>query len=176
MARNGMRLSIKDSGAIRIARNIRLELSVGVHPEDGDIRHDGSDLTVGQIAEIHEFGNSAVNIPARKWVRGWFAQYRREVEHRLTDALRRMTLMQRFRGEPLKEIADYMTETMQGRILGGKIKPKNTASTLERKAPELRALVESHQFVTSIQSKVKWKTLPFGLGAKEYKTSDAGDL
>lgn len=160
---NGVRLHIRDSGKLSILKRVNIDLSVGIQPEDADTQHGDGPLTVGEIATINEFGNSAINLPARKWFRGWVGQHASRVTDQLRRALAEMVRTQKFQAEPLQVLAQRAQATMVGRIAAGQIGPKNAPSTLAKKSPETRPLVEHGQLMRSIHARVVGKGLLRGL-------------
>jgi hypothetical protein len=61
------------------------EVSVGVHSADGSEVEEGSDLTVAEIAAIHEFG---LGVPERSWLRDFVDENREQLSGMLaTTAL-----------------------------------------------------------------------------------------
>lgn len=88
---------IKDRVSAAYARIVKpahgVEIKVGVL--EGDEQHGDDDLTILELATIHEFGTD--NIPARSFIRGWFDENQ--------DAIRAV-LLQEFRKEV--ESGDYL--------------------------------------------------------------------
>lgn len=159
MASNGVRLHIRDSGKLNILRHINIDLSVGIQPEDADTPHGDGPMTIGEIATINEFGAAAINLPARKWFRGWVGAHASRVTDQLRTALAQMVRTQKFQAEPLQVLAKRAQSTMVGRIAAGQIGPKNAPSTLAKKSPETRPLVEHGQLMRSIHAKVTGRGL-----------------
>jgi hypothetical protein len=52
-------------------------LQVGINEAEGDQTHEGSDLTIAEIGEVHEFG---LGVPRRSFIADWSDE--REEEHR----------------------------------------------------------------------------------------------
>lgn len=150
--KTALRVSIKDSGEIKAFERLDLSMTVGVHEADGQETHQKSGMSVVQVAEVSEFG--AGDIPARNWLRAWVPSNARQFAQEIGRALQHMARTQRYDQAPLMLVAERMRASMRGRILGGKIRPANAAATLAAKAPETRPLVDSGQFVHSIQATV----------------------
>lgn len=53
------------------------KLSVGINAADGETEHEGTDLTIAEIGEIHEFG---LGVPRRSFIADWSDE--REEEHK----------------------------------------------------------------------------------------------
>lgn len=150
------RFTVKDTGEIKTFRNMNLQLTVGIHPEDGAVKHLGSDMTVAQVAEINEYGGGRT--PARMWLRGWAAKHGQRHTNRLRRLLREMARTQKYDPRQLEMFADTLNRSMRGVIYSGTIKPKNAAETLAAKSPETRPLIDTKQFVRSIGAKMTAKT------------------
>lgn len=56
------------------------EITVGVHSADGSEMQDDSDLTVAEIAAIHEFG---LGVPERSWLRDFVDENREQLSDML---------------------------------------------------------------------------------------------
>ena len=56
------------------------EVTVGVHSADGSQVEEGSDITVAEIAAIHEFG---LGVPERSWLRAFVDENRDELSDML---------------------------------------------------------------------------------------------
>lgn len=154
---NGVRMVIRDSGAIPVSAVVQVDASVGIQPEDADKVHRGG-LTLGALALVHEFGLALLNIPARMWFRGWAATHAPAETRALRNALADMVRKQKFDAGPLQVIVQRMRATMVGRIAGGLIKPRNAPATLAKKAPENRPLVESQALMRAIQGKLDMRS------------------
>jgi hypothetical protein len=71
----------RDTGmAAFLKRLTSPEVSVGVHSADGSEIEEDSDLTVAEIAAIHEFG---LGVPERSWLRAFVDENRDELSRLL---------------------------------------------------------------------------------------------
>jgi hypothetical protein len=159
MARvSAVRVSIKDTGPLRIHPKLEMRFDIGVLPEEGRVKHVNSDLTVSEVTAIHEFG--APNIPARAPIRTWADLHAEKFKGQVREELARMVRTQRFGNTTaLRNLVEAAARSMKARITGGHIKPKNAKSTLVRKSPERRPLIETKQLVNSIHARL---TATFG--------------
>lgn len=67
----------RDTGLRQYLRRLSSpEVTVGVHSEDGSQIEAGSDLTVAEIAAIHEYG---LGVPERSWLRDFVDENRTEL-------------------------------------------------------------------------------------------------
>jgi hypothetical protein len=147
------RFTVKDTGEIKAFRRMNLSMTLGIHPEDGAVKH--GDLTVAQVAEINEYGGG--NTPARMWLRGWAAKHGQRMANLLRSRLREMARTQNYKPDALEALAETMQRSMRGHIYSGVIKPKNAPATLARKAPETKPLIDTRQFVRSIRARLTAK-------------------
>jgi hypothetical protein len=154
---NGVRLSIKDSGPLNIQPRLNVELDVGLLPADADVRHEGTKLTVGQVAAINEFGNTAANIPSRPAFRAWAAMHGTKFRAQMGQAIADMVRTQKFNPGPFERLAMAAQRSLKATIASGQIMPKNAPRTLAKKAPEIRPLIETGQLLRAIGARVRSK-------------------
>lgn len=68
-----MVVRIKDNGWKKLLKSIfkndRIGVTVGIQGSDASSGHKGSDLTVAEVGEIHEFG---LGVPRRSFLRGYY--------------------------------------------------------------------------------------------------------
>lgn len=132
-----------------------VEITVGVHSDEAGTRHAGSALTVLEIANIHEFGAPAAGIPARSFIRGWFAE---------RQAFIQQTLVSRMRAAVAGKITaqqalDQMVLAFEGdvkRRIAQRIPPPLAESTIKRKGSSV-PLIDSGQLRNAIRAKVEVK-------------------
>lgn len=159
---NSVFVTIKDTGPLKLKPRHDFRFDVGILPEEGRERHQGTDLTIGEIGLIHEFGSSAANIPARSWLRRWLAGAGEKFQQQIVTEVARMVRTQKFQYTgTLQRIVSGAARSVRARIEGGHIGPANAPSTLKRKAPERRPLIESKQFLRAIRAR-----LSTGFGVK----------
>lgn len=151
------RIIVRDNGAKKLLANMRRRpgVTVGVHAADGAATQEGSDLTVADIAGIHEFG---LGVPERSWLRDFVDQNRAVLLAKLRDIGKRVA-----RGED----PDLLTERfglevvgmIKERIIAG-IEPPLAPETLVRKleltgAPKETPLILFGQFISSIAHRLE---------------------
>jgi len=104
----------------RVAEAASLRVKVGVlASKGGNALHDPeSQLTLIQIAAIHEFGSPAANIPERSFIRLTFAALDDEVQ----EALRRLAVAVVTKGMPMEKalaiFGAWAVAKVQGTIQG----------------------------------------------------------
>lgn len=137
----------------------RYEVVVGVLADKGGDRAagDGSDLTVLDIAIIHEFGapDAAYPIPERSFCRAYVDENREQIRAWLRALVARVfagaiTVRQAF-----EQLGARVAAGMQARISAG-IDPPNAPSTVERKGSST-PLVDTGQLRASITYLVREK-------------------
>ena len=124
--------------------------------------HDGSDLSVAEVAAIHEFGaeveaadGSVVTIPARSMLRGTFEENRAENVRKLR-VLAQATVEGRISvDQALKVFGVDMQGQVVKRINAG-ITPPNAESTIQRKGSS-KPLIDTGQMVQSVTYVVREK-------------------
>lgn len=167
MGRSGVRLTIRDTGEIKSVGKFLLDVSVGIQPEDAGQKHH-SGLTIGALAEIHEFGSAAAHIPMRSWFRTWADKNQDAARAAIRAALVEMARTQRYSVEPIQRIVHRMKATLVGRIAAGAITPPNAPRTLAKKSPETRPLVETKAFMRAIQGAFQASTVGGTRGAPRF--------
>jgi hypothetical protein len=142
---------IKDSGKLDIIRDLRMNITGGVHEDTGAEVHGQGPLNVAQVAAVNEFGGG--RIPARMWLRGW------KGVQAITQAIRGtmvdMIWSQKFESTPFGQIAEDLMNSLRTPIVTGAIQPANAPLTLAKKKPETRPLFEHGQLVQAIQGRVE---------------------
>lgn len=148
-------LHIKDSGALKVFRELRMTISGGVHEEVGAEQHDKGPLTVVEVAAANEFGTPT--IPDRQWLRGWVPKGSKLFVQLIRNAMVNMARTQRYEPGPFERISEDLGISIRGRLLEGLIKPANAPRTLANKAPETRPLVEHGQLAEAIRGQLRAK-------------------
>lgn len=128
------------------------EVRVGVFEAEGG-QENASGMTVGAIAEIHEFGLG--NNPARSWLRAWVDESQGEIKTTLTKLYEAVAQGKRSKEEALELFGTWAVGKIQERISNG-ISPELKPMTVQRKGSSI-ALVDTGQFRASITYKVIWQ-------------------
>jgi hypothetical protein len=154
------RLTIKDTGRINAPSAVKFALTVGIHEDEAKVVGEYRDsqgagaLTVGTVAEIHEFGSEAANVPARSWLRGWSDEKGDTVRAQIAASLEKMARTQEWSGPGgLAKVARDARNSLVSRI-GQGIAPGLAESTLAKKAPKVVPLIDSRQMVDSISAQI----------------------
>jgi hypothetical protein len=147
-------ITVKDHGAIAMLSRL-LEggaLKVGVLAEDAAEQHEDEDgepsgLTVGEIAEIHEFGLGSV--PRRSFLAGWADEEADKIKTVITrggQALARGKLSSI--DQLLEQIGTWAVGSIQARMATS-IPPPNAPLTIKRKGSSV-TLIDTGQLRASI--------------------------
>jgi hypothetical protein len=151
-------ITVKDNGAIAMLSRL-LEngaLSVGVLAEDAAEQHENEDgepsgLTVGEIAEIHEFGLGSA--PRRSFLAGWADQNADQIK---TVVIRGGQALARGKiasiDQLLEQIGVWAVGSIQARMATS-IPPPNAPATIKRKGSSV-ALIDTGQLRSSISYRV----------------------
>lgn len=135
---------------LRLQSAANAQVKVGVFGEKADAKAENGDLTVGDLATIHEFGGGTV--PERSWLRG----YVDENQTRLDEMSRRAA--QAVAGGKMspEQALNAMGLKIAGEIkqrISENIPPPLAESTIKAKGSSV-ALVDSGQFRGSIAHEV----------------------
>lgn len=146
---------MKDSGAIRVLRDLRITLTAGIHEEQGAEQHGKGPFTVADIAAVNEFGDG--RIPSRPWLRGWAdGPPAKHVVREIKTVLKDMVMFQDFAPEPMQQVTVETLTSLASQFLDGKLRP-NAPTTLVLKAPETRPLVETQQLLGAMRARLSAK-------------------
>lgn len=149
-----------------LARLARVEITVGVHGEDGK-RDDGGRLTNVQVAAVHEFGAPAQNIPERSFLRSTMDREKAQILDDMSDAVDHV-----LQGAPLKQEVERVgiyTEIRVRETIRKGIDPPLSPMTVEKRRAKLSGgkpdnnrfgtretpLIDTGQLIQSIASKVE---------------------
>ena len=143
----------KDNGytkTLRLFKDLGLHLTIGVFGPKAEAKHEGSDLTVGEIAQIHELG---LGVPERSFIRAWFEQNSKMVVADMRVGLQAIA-QGRTTPEQLAELlgAKYVGQ-IQARISAG-IPPPLAQSTIDRKGSSV-PLIDTGQLRSAITYEVR---------------------
>ena len=150
-----MAVQIIDHGYNRTLRAARrmgeLELTVGVHESDGEQPHGDGDLTLLDIAILHEFGDG--DLPERSFVRGWATTEEGAIRREMLRAAELVFVGRASERQALNALGEGFAESMRGRMTEG-IAPALEPETAEEQG-DARALNETGQLIASIKHEVK---------------------
>ena len=152
-----VRISDTDRGAKRLAKLLADgALSVGVLGGDAGKSHEDSDLTVGEVAEIHEFGLGTA--PRRSFLAGWVDEKKDEITNVIIRGARAVASRKLTRVALLEQIGSWAVGSIQERISNG-IEPPLAEQTIKRKGSSV-PLIDTGQLRASISYRVELDKLP----------------
>lgn len=131
--------------------------AVGVRGEKGAQKHDaeGGELTIVEIAAVHEFGTDDGVIPERSFLRSTFDTHRPEYEAQLSQGVQRC-----IKGESTIDFElDRLGVMVAGDVVelireGEGIQPPLKPKTIQRKKSS-HTLIDTGRLVQSIDSEVR---------------------
>lgn len=129
-------------------------IEVGMVGPEAERKHPKADMTVAELAAIHELG---LGVPARQWLRGWFDLNQARVQSDMETATELIKLGYS-RKQAFTELGQTWADEIRGRILRGEVPPPLSATTIASKGGETRPLVETETLANAVNYKL---TLPF---------------
>lgn len=146
----------KDTGHKAFKERLKSnEVTVGVHQDDGAELEAGSDLTVAEIAAIHEFG---LGVPERSWLRNFCDEHRAELQQMLA-----VSAQQILQGMPadvaMARFGLAVVGKIKERVIAGIDPPLTEATKLEKQrvtggGAKDTPLIRFGQFVSAIAHEV----------------------
>ncbi len=133
-----------------LLEELDIEVTVGIHEDDGGQSHGKGGITTAQVGAAHEFG---LGPPQRSFVRGYFDEHQAEIEGWQDDAMRRILDGADPRAEATR-VGLMLEAGMKERILA-RIEPPLAESTKRRRGEGAIPLIDSSQLLGSIRSKVR---------------------
>lgn len=132
-------------------------VDVGIREQDGGDKEAGNDLTLAQIAAVHEFGSSirhgrsggeSVLVPERSFLRGWEHENRPEAVRRIGKAVERVLLRDESPDRALGQVGLWAVRGVRRRIRSG-IEPELAPSTIRRKG-STTPLIDTGRLINTI--------------------------
>ncbi len=111
-----------------------------------------SDVTLGEVAAVHEFGCPLRNIPERSFLRATIEKQSDEIKGDISNEINSFLRSGITSVEVANTISKNVLNRVQERILGG-IDPKLSEKTIKRKGHDLQ-LVDTDQLFDAIKSEV----------------------
>lgn len=136
----------------KVAELGRAHVRAGVVGQEAHRQHAGSNLTIGQLAILHELGNPSTNLPARSFVRSTLENATVAAEFAVleTKLVGQVIAGVLDRDTALRQLGTWISDKIRQRILAGEIRPSLAPATVARKGGESRPLVESFELVEAI--------------------------
>jgi hypothetical protein len=151
-----MSVKIKDTdkGAQKYVARLLADgaLSVGVLGGDASAKHEESDLTVADVAEIHEFGLGSA--PRRSFLAGWADENKEQIT---TVVIKGGQALARGKVETVDQLLEQIGVWAVGGIqtrMANNIPPPLAPQTIQRKGSSV-ALIDTGQLRSSISYRVE---------------------
>lgn len=96
-------------------------ITIGVQGDEAKQKHPESDLTVGEIAAIHELGLGGT--PRRSWLVEWMDANRDRMRNETADALRQVLQGRISRNKALAALGFAWTADVRERVSSGQVTP-----------------------------------------------------
>lgn len=168
-----MKVSIKEKININLKKKLNevcsYEALVGINERDAQKKKTyfsysekngkqlkvSKDVTLGEVAAIHEFGDPSNNIPERSFLRDTLEIKKDEIINNIKEQIETAIKSKSSAKMAVKAISNDFLNKVQERILDG-IEPQLSSETVERKGHDLQ-LVDTDQLFDSIKSSVNKK-------------------
>ncbi len=125
-------------------------IEVGMVGPEAERKHPKADMTVAELAAIHELG---LGVPTRQWLRGWFDANQARVQADMKIATELMMLGYS-RKQAFTELGQTWADEIRKRILAGEVPPPLAATTIASKGGETRPLVETETLAQAVSYKL----------------------
>jgi hypothetical protein len=145
---------VRDLGADRLVRTVTDKsarvVDVGIVGDAADAATpDG--LTVGELAEIHEFG---LGVPQRSFLRAWADADRAKIDRTLGALIRKTLTGDLTREQALEQFGAWAQGQVQKFIADGRVEPALAEATIAAKGSSV-PLIDTGQLRSSITYEVR---------------------
>lgn len=151
------KLVVRDKGYEKRTKTIHkvaekpIDITIGVHAEEGAAEEEGSGKTVAEIASIHEFGEG--DMPQRSFLGAYVDEHGDAVRAQIKKAAELAAAGRVELKRALGIIAEKAVDGVIARIRA-RIDPPNEERTIKRKGSDV-PLIDDGQLVTSITYRVQ---------------------
>lgn len=132
------KFSIKqvDGGYKRLLENIyrgeKPKINVGILAKDGAKQHEeGSELTIADIAAIHEYGLG--DAQERSFLRAWFDAYQPQIKEAIKRQMQAVVSGKLDKYKALEQLGAWMSGQIQQFMAANMVKPPTSEETNKRK-------------------------------------------
>lgn len=140
---------VKDRGASRLLEGVKeanFRIRLGVVGKDAGKAHEGTTMTIAQLAEIHELG---LGVPERSFLRAWAEQNEAQIEADLRQAMKRILQGRLTPAQAAQLIGVRFVGQLQQFIADGKVQPPLSPSTVAQKGSSV-PLIDTGQLRSAI--------------------------
>lgn len=146
----------------KIGRLADAHVKVGVLSAQANQPHEGSDMTIVEIAAVHEYGSEAAGIPERSFIRATFEGGEAPVQQRdLSAKLARQIIAGDLSPEEALQVLGQWGVAQVKKKITSRIPPPLKEATIKRKTVGGKRgdvpLVDTGQLISSITYEVKDK-------------------
>ncbi len=158
MIRVRTKVTERGPGFSKLAANLggASEITLGVQGKQAAEAHPNSELSVGQVAAVHELGLGKV--PERSWLRSWMDVNAKLMVLEAAKSTQDIISGAASRKVASEKLAEHWVKALRQNIRDGKIKPALAASTKARKGHGI-PLLESGAVMNGITGVVKLPAL-----------------
>lgn len=148
-----MTLTVRDRGAARLLKStlVNVSIKVGVL---GTKKHEGSEMTIAQLLEIHELG---LGVPERSVLRAWVTAEQASIDAAMAAAYRKILLGKLTPEQAAKILGARFVGQLQTFISDGRVQPPLAPATVQAKGSSV-PLVDSGQLKSAISYLVETAT------------------
>lgn len=127
-----VRVRDKDNGFKKLVAELGEmgSVTIGVQGKEATERHPSSDLSVGELAAVHELG---LGVPRRSWLVDWIDAHADEMRTQTKAALVEVLARRTTRNKALTALGYNWTKQVRDRVAAGQVPPPLAASTVARK-------------------------------------------
>lgn len=143
------KVTVKDRGASRVVHRAGLmnfRINVGILGSKAAETHEGSAMTIAQIAEIHELG---LGVPERSFLRAWVEANEQQIENDMRAATKKILLGKLTADQAAKILGARFAAGVQAFISSGRVQPPLEQSTIDRKGSSI-PLIDTGQLRSAI--------------------------
>ncbi len=130
------------------------EITLGII-DKAEFPHPSSDLTIGELAAIHELG---IGVPERSWLRSWIDGNLTYIQASSAEAWQKIATGQLSRKDALDRLGRDWANQIQENILQGNIMPPLAASTVAKKG-HATPLIDTMTLIEAIDYELKLKNI-----------------
>lgn len=158
-----MKVIDKDRGWKKIAEEFRKAankpfVKVGFVGSSGEASHKNSDMTVAQLAAIHEYGSEDGTIPERSFIRGTLNKESQQIQGMILSLLKSVIFQRIEIQTALGRLGLFATSLIKNRITSDHIPPTLKPATIQAKKRDGKTgevpLVDTAQMLNSIRHEV----------------------
>jgi hypothetical protein len=150
-----MTVIVRDLGAEKLVRTVTDKaprvVDVGIIGDTAGAATPGGEMTVGTLAEIHEFG---LGVPQRSFLRAWADADRAKIDRTWGALLRKVLKSELTLDQALEQFGIWAQGQAQAFIADGRVVPPLDQATIDAKGSST-PLIDTGQLRSSITYEVR---------------------